>query len=163
MGFNYEQYEIAIANNSENFSNVAGDDADRKQINDLQEKVDNSLANLNLRKITSQNKRRAYESCITIMNDDSRRACKDEKIKDVEFADESVSKAERELKDANKALNDLINRVITEKKTGATTGATTGTTTGTPSEIKKSKKGLYIGVGVLVIGIGVIILIKRRK
>lgn len=39
----------------------------------------------------------------------------------------------------------------------------TGATVGTPSEIKKSKKGLYIGVGVLVIGIVTIILIKRRK
>ena len=104
MGFNIQQYELAIANNSENFSNASGDVAD------LQQKIKDLETNLNYFEERWAQYSAEYDSCRSLKKDKDRNACLSSRQPQVISADASRTRVARELGEAKNALAVEIKR-----------------------------------------------------
>jgi hypothetical protein len=163
MGFNIQQYEQAISNNSGgNWSNASGDVADLKQ------KIKDLETNLNYFEERWTQYSAEYESCRSIKKDKDRNACLTSRKPAVDIADAGRTRVARELGEVKNALAtakiEQANTSGTSPNTGGGTtgggttggGTTGGGTTGGGTTAKKSNTVLYASIGGAVLILGVV-------
>jgi outer membrane murein-binding lipoprotein Lpp len=153
MGFNIQQYELATANNSEKFSNVAGDSADlENQLDALYEKRNT----LNIDRKAVQREYDRYNEMKASPAKEVGKIVNAAKLNAFETSSDKINYAISTLEgkiEKVKAIEEAA-KIAEAKKSGTYVEPISPIA---PDTTKKSKTGMYIGIGVGVLAVGVVI------